>query len=138
MFRAGSLREAVRGSGEGLAVIEAAVAPGASATSASNAIFRFTKDSSGANGENSQVKLRADEKEKAQSVRAGLHDLTGRLPSLPHTRACSTIGAEGLNFRVRDGNGWNPLANTTQNLLAPDYDTELVWGFGFEYLTDIS
>ena len=41
-------------------------------------------------------------------------ELTGRLPSLPHTRACSTIGAEGLNFRVRDGNGWDPLAKVTQ------------------------
>ena len=42
--------------------------------------------------------------------------ITGRLPSLPHTRACSTIGAERLNFRVRDGNGWDPLAKVTQNL----------------------
>ena len=43
-------------------------------------------------------------------------DLIGRRPTLPHTRACSTIGAEGLNFRVRDGNGWDPLAIITQNL----------------------
>src|ERR1700722_12095521 len=41
--------------------------------------------------------------------------LTGRRPTLPHTRACSTIGAERLNFRVRDGNGWIPLATVTQN-----------------------
>ena len=41
--------------------------------------------------------------------------LIGRLPTLPHTRACSTIGAEGLNFRVRDGNGWDPFARITQN-----------------------
>src|SRR5437868_10000498 len=40
---------------------------------------------------------------------------TGRLPTLPHTCACSTIGAERLNFRVRDGNGWVPLAMVTQN-----------------------
>ena len=42
--------------------------------------------------------------------------LIGQLPTLPHTRACSTIGAEGLNFRVRDGNGWDPHARITQNL----------------------
>ncbi len=41
--------------------------------------------------------------------------LIGRRPTLPHTRACSTIGAERLNFRVRDGNGWNPLAVITRN-----------------------
>jgi hypothetical protein len=40
--------------------------------------------------------------------------LIGRRPTLPHTRACSTIGAEGLNYRVRDGNGWDPLARITQ------------------------
>src|SRR4051812_450354 len=45
----------------------------------------------------------------------GFLNLIGRLPTLPHTRACSTIGAEGLNYRVRDGNGWDPLARITQN-----------------------
>ena len=44
-------------------------------------------------------------------------ELIGRLPTLPHTCACSTIGAEGLNFRVRDGNGWVPLAMVTQKLV---------------------
>ena len=34
-------------------------------------------------------------------------------PTLPHTNACSTIGAEGLNCRVRKGNGCFPLARTT-------------------------
>ena len=43
--------------------------------------------------------------------------LIGRRPTLPHTRACSTIGAERLNYRVRDGNGWDPLAEITRNLL---------------------
>src|SRR5215831_12384463 len=40
--------------------------------------------------------------------------LTGRLPTLPHSYPCSTIGAEELNFRVRDGNGWVLLAKVTQ------------------------
>src|SRR5712692_2256226 len=29
-------------------------------------------------------------------------------PTLPHGFPRSTIGSGGLNFRVRDGNGWNP------------------------------
>ena len=32
---------------------------------------------------------------------------------LSHDRCRSTIGAEGLNFRVRDGTGCDPLARTT-------------------------
>ena len=74
---------------------------------------------------------------KAQPFLAGLLDITGQLPSLPHTCACSTIGAEGLNFRVRDGNGWNPLAMVTQNLLAAVYclAAEPVQVLDFEYLT---
>ncbi len=39
-----------------------------------------------------------------------------RRPTLPHSCPCSTIGAEGLNFRVRDGNGCFPFAIATENL----------------------
>jgi hypothetical protein len=46
--------------------------------------------------------------------------LIGQRPTLPHTRACSTIGAVGLNFRVRDGNGWDPHARITQKLVNID------------------
>src|SRR5699024_1256565 len=35
-----------------------------------------------------------------------------RCPTLPHTTVCSTIGAQGLSFRVRDGSGRCPLAMT--------------------------
>jgi hypothetical protein len=36
---------------------------------------------------------------------------------LSHTLgACSTIGPAGLNFRVRDGNGWIPRGKITDNL----------------------
>ena len=38
-----------------------------------------------------------------------------RRPTLPHSCPCSTIGAEKLNFRVRDGNGCDLLAMTTEN-----------------------
>ena len=34
---------------------------------------------------------------------------------LSHALRHSTIGAEGLNGRVRNGNGWDPLAITTQS-----------------------
>ena len=44
----------------------------------------------------------------------GACELIGRRPTLPRTRARSTIGAEGLNCRVRDGNGCDPFAKITQ------------------------
>jgi hypothetical protein len=56
-------------------------------------------------------------KSKRPDLIRGSANLIGQLPTLPHTRACSTIGAEGLNFRVRDGNGWDPLAMVTQSRL---------------------
>ena len=34
-------------------------------------------------------------------------------PTLPHSHPCSTIGAEGLYFCVRDGNRCGPFAKTT-------------------------
>ena len=40
-------------------------------------------------------------------------------PTLPRRFQRSTIGAEGLNFRVRDGNGCDPLATITQKLALP-------------------
>ena len=36
-------------------------------------------------------------------------------PTLPHGPPCSTIGAVGLNFRVRDGIGCDPHAIATGN-----------------------
>ena len=66
---------------------------------------------------------KAAKKKKPDPLKDRALDLTGQLPSLPHTCACSTIGAEGLNFRVRDGNGWDPLAKVTQNL-EDQYDAQ--------------
>ena len=40
-----------------------------------------------------------------------------RRPTLPAGYPTSTIGAEGLNCRVRDGNGWFPLALATRKEL---------------------
>ena len=39
---------------------------------------------------------------------------SGRCSTLPLRRQSSTIDAEGLNFRVRDGNGCDPFAMATQ------------------------
>lgn len=36
-----------------------------------------------------------------------------RCPTLPHPHECSTIGAVGLSFRVRNGTGRFPHAMTT-------------------------
>ena len=44
-------------------------------------------------------------------------DQSRQRPTLPHTFACSTISSEGLNFRVRDGNGCGPFDITTGKLL---------------------
>src|SRR5262252_9966237 len=55
-------------------------------------------------------------KEKANLIsQTGLY-LCRQRPTLPHTFACSTIGSAGLNFRVRDGNGWIPRDKITDNL----------------------
>ena len=48
-------------------------------------------------------------------MQAGLLILIRQRPTLPHTRACSTIGAEELNFRVRNGNGCCLFAMATEN-----------------------
>ncbi len=45
-------------------------------------------------------------------------DVIRRRPTLPGDLSPSTIGAERLNFRVRDGNGCDPLAMATGNLLS--------------------
>ena len=39
-----------------------------------------------------------------------------RCPTLPHPPGCSTIGAVGLSFRVRDGTGRFPHAMTAVTL----------------------
>src|SRR5450631_3698003 len=39
-----------------------------------------------------------------------------RRPTLPHRHQCSTIGAEGLSFRVRNGAGRFPFAMTAVTL----------------------
>src|SRR3954447_26488090 len=42
-----------------------------------------------------------------------------RRPTLPQPLGCSTIGAERLNFRVRDGTGCFPFAMAAVTLAVP-------------------
>jgi hypothetical protein len=69
---------------------------------------------------NNQRRTTNDSSQKEKAVEISLNGLylCRQLPTLPHTFACSTIGPAGLNFRVRDGNGWNPRGKITDNLIA--------------------
>ena len=52
-----------------------------------------------------------------------------RRPTLPQPSGCSTIGAERLNFRVRDGTGCFPFAMAAVTLAETHAPTRLcVWG----------
>ncbi len=53
-------------------------------------------------------------KKKARIAPGFLKEIRRR-PTLPHGTPCSTIGAEELNFRVRDGNGCFLFAIATEN-----------------------
>ena len=50
-----------------------------------------------------------------------------RRPTLPHPPECSTIGAGGLSFRVRNGTGRDPTANTTDKNQATTNPTTKPW-----------
>lgn len=50
-----------------------------------------------------------------------------RCPTLPHPPGCSTIGAVGLSFRVRNGTGRFPHAMTAVTLVPVP---PLLWGVG--------
>ncbi len=58
----------------------------------------------------------AAEKEKAVEISLNGLYLCRQRPTLPHTFACSNIGPAGLNYRVRDGNGWIPRGKITDKL----------------------
>ncbi len=49
---------------------------------------------------------------------------TRRWPTLPPRLQGSTIGAGGLNFRVRNGNGCDPSAKTTSFHVASEEGTD--------------
>ena len=58
----------------------------------------------------------------APTARAGAHTnkrIVRRRPTLPHPPECSTIGATGLSYRVRNGTGRFPNAMTTETTKQP-------------------
>ena len=61
--------------------------------------------------------LKSETPEPREAVRGFAKRIRQR-PTLPHGFPCSTIGDEGLNFRVRDGNGWDPLSIATGKLVS--------------------
>ena len=56
-------------------------------------------------------------------------------PTLPGPCGPSTIGAGGLNGRVRDGNAWFPSAIITKRIALLLYEILLVEPSGIEPLT---
>ena len=61
----------------------------------------------------------SQEKEKPKQSCFGFRKGPRRRPTLPHKKSCSTISAEELNDRVRDGIGCDLFAKTTGNYAAP-------------------
>ena len=76
-------------------------------------------DQNGIDARQDELKGTPDEKKPRQSsnCRGLLQINSRRRPSLPRSRPRSTIGPEGLNFRVRDGNGCDPLGKITEKLV---------------------
>ena len=58
------------------------------------------------------------EKRRARAFWARALQISRQRPTLPHSFPCSTIGSEGLNGRVRNGNGWSPLDMATGNSIS--------------------
>ena len=58
-----------------------------------------------------QCSCRAYYDESLRDCSQRLPEKRRRLPTLP--RVCSTIGAGGLNFSVRNGKRWNPATIAT-------------------------
>ena len=57
-----------------------------------------------------------------------------RRPTFPHSCPCSIIGAEGLNCRVRNGNGCLPLAKVTVKCLGwKGWRLEVGENYSYEY-----
>ena len=65
-----------------------------------------------------QIKIKCEENKKGALVKAPLFiKEVRRRSTLPQGHPCSTIDAERLNFRVRNGTGCFPLAMVAETLL---------------------
>ena len=75
-----------------------------------------------------RARSRADDdplgKDKGPDLSVRALQISRQRPTLPHSFPCSTIGSEGLNGRVRNGNGWGPLDKATGNSISFPYRTE--------------
>ena len=69
----------------------------------------------GSNGAFQESEFWENSKKKARLFAGFSSKKSRQRPTLPHSYPCSTIGAEGLNFRVRNGNGCFPFAMVTKN-----------------------
>ena len=76
--------------------------------------FRFRRDISCACAGTSPPACAHQKKAPMGCDPWGLGKKIRRRPTLPHSRPCSTIGAGELNFRVRNGNGWDLSAMATE------------------------
>ncbi len=71
------------------------------------------------------MKGRLKRKSRHALLRAALSYQIWRCPTLEGPCGPTTIGAGGLNCRVRYGNGWNPAAIGARNLIPPGREPEL-------------
>ena len=67
------------------------------------------------------VLLHKKEKPREKSPWAFLPFKSRQRPTFPQPHGCSIIGPGGLNFRVRDGNGWNPSGKVTEKIVVRIY-----------------
>jgi hypothetical protein len=99
----------------------AAASPGTAltATGAYAAVFGHFASLSHANQPPASAhhSIQTSEEGRSTSSGATLFKHVRRCPTLPRGPPRSTIGAEGLNFRVRDGTGCFPFAITAETLL---------------------
>ena len=75
-----------------------------------------------ASNDRGQGRARGKKKPRVQRglhAGSGLQNNSRRRPTLPQSFPCSTIGPEGLNFRVRDGIGCGPSGKTAGTFCRP-------------------
>ena len=62
------------------------------------------------------MRAKSDAPRRFDKARRGVFNKIPAATYSPTRKPCSTIGSGGLNFRVRDGNGWDPSDIATGNL----------------------
>src|SRR5437868_8306003 len=61
------------------------------------------------------MRAKSDAPRRFDKARRGVFNKIPAATYSPTRKPCSTIGSGGLNFRVRDGNGWDPSDIATGN-----------------------